>query len=83
MIMESFVVRVIPNSKEQRLFREGNAIKAYVKAKPEHGKANQELIKILSEFFDVNKREIKIVRGEKSRKKVIQISSYESNHNQN
>lgn len=83
MIMESFVVRVIPNSKEQRLFREGNAIKAYVKARPENGKANQELITLLSEYFDVNKREIKIIKGEKSRNKIIQISSYESNHNQN
>ncbi|MDI3473938.1 MAG: uncharacterized protein PWR30_261 [Candidatus Woesearchaeota archaeon] len=81
--MESFVVRVIPNSKEQRLFREGNAIKAYVKARPENGKANQELITLLSEYFDVNKREIKIIKGEKSRNKIIQISSYESNHNQN
>lgn len=76
MIMESVVVRVIPNSKEQRLFREGKDIRAYVKAKPEHGKANQELIKLLSKFFDVNKREIKIVKGEKSRDKIIQISSY-------
>jgi len=81
--MESFLVRVIPNAKEGKLVREGNAIKAYVKAKPEQGKANQELIKLLSEFFDVNKREIKIVKGEKSRDKIIQISSYESNHNQN
>jgi uncharacterized protein len=52
----------------------GNEIKVSIKSKPEHGKANQELIKLLSNYFQVSSEKIKIVQGIKSRKKVVHIS---------
>ena len=52
----------------------GNEIKLSIKSKPEHGKANQELLKLLSNYFQVSSDKIKIIQGIKSRKKI-------ANHN--
>ena len=47
----------------------GNEIKVSIKSKPESGKANRELLKLLSDYFHVPSDKIKIIQGEKSRKK--------------
>jgi uncharacterized protein len=51
-----------------------NEIKVSIKSKPELGKANRELIKLLSNYFQVSSDKIKIIHGEKSRKKIVYIS---------
>ena len=51
----------------------GNEIKVSIKSKPELGKANRELIKLLSNYFQVSPDKIKIIHGTKSRKKVVYI----------
>ena len=54
---------------------EGNEIKISIKSKPELGKANRdrELIKLLSNHFQVPSNKIKIIQGIKSRKKIVHI----------
>ena len=47
----------------------GNEIKVSIKSKPELGKANRDLIKLLSKNFQVSSNKIKIIQGIKSRKK--------------
>lgn len=42
-------------------------------AEPEKGKANKELIKKISKYFDVPKSNVRIVSGEKSRKKLVEV----------
>ena len=44
-----------------------------ITAKPEKGEANKEIIKKLAKYFDVNKSKVKIIAGEKSRKKLVEI----------
>jgi len=44
-----------------------------IKAKPEKGEANKEIIKKLSKYFDVSKSKVKIIAGEKSRKKLVKV----------
>jgi uncharacterized protein (TIGR00251 family) len=51
----------------------GNEIKVSIKSKPELGKANHELIKLLSNHFRVPSDKIKIIQGLKSRKKIVHI----------
>ncbi|MCX7761188.1 MAG: DUF167 domain-containing protein [Hydrogenothermaceae bacterium] len=41
---------------------------------PEKGKANEKVIELLSEFFDVPKSKIKIIRGETSKEKEVEIN---------
>ena len=50
-----------------------NEITLSIKSKPEHGKANIELVKRLSEYFDIDKDRIKIIAGLLSPKKIVEI----------
>jgi uncharacterized protein (TIGR00251 family) len=52
----------------------GNKIKISIKSKPEHGKANHELLKLLTKYFQVSPDKIRIIQGLKSRKKIVHIS---------
>lgn len=44
-----------------------------VTAKPEKGEANKEIIKKLAKYFNVSKSKVKIIAGEKSRKKLVEV----------
>ena len=66
-------VRVIPNAKQNRIVEEEGRFKVYLTAPPIEGKANKALIEFISEHFSVKKSKIKIIRGEKSREKVLEI----------
>jgi len=48
-------------------------LKIYLTAAPIDGRANKELIKLLSEKLGVSKSKVRIIRGEKSKEKVIEI----------
>jgi len=48
-------------------------IKIYTRAVPVNGKANKEVINLLSEALSVSKSKIRIVRGETSNKKIIEV----------
>ena len=45
-----------------------------VRARAQEGKANEAVIELLAEYFSVPKSTVKIVRGQTSRKKLIEIS---------
>ncbi len=67
-------LKVKPGSSQERLERiADNEFLARVNAPAQEGKANAAAIKLLSEYFDIPKSRIIIVRGEKSRDKVIDI----------
>lgn len=69
-------VRVIPRAKKTEIVGTlaDGTLKIKLKAPPVDGKANEELVRFLGEGFDVAKSRIKIVRGEKGRNKLIEIS---------
>lgn len=48
-------------------------IRVYTKAVPVDGKANKEVVRLLSEALRVPKSRIKIVKGETSNKKIIEV----------
>ncbi len=52
---------------------EGNKIIVGLSSKPQKGKANRELIKKISKHFKVSSSKVRIIAGEKSRKKLIEI----------
>ena len=66
-------IRVVPNAKRIKVEREADALVFYITAPPVGGKANKELIKLLSSALGIPKRDVQIVRGEKSRDKQILI----------
>lgn len=52
---------------------EGDFLKIKITAPPAKGKANKELIKFLARHFKIAQSAISIIKGEKSRNKVIGI----------
>ncbi|MDE2028119.1 MAG: YggU family protein [Candidatus Omnitrophica bacterium] len=67
-------IKVIPGARKNMLkVEEGGISKVYLTAPPVEGKANQALIKFLAEHYHVNKSAVEIVKGEKSRQKVVEI----------
>jgi len=67
-------VRVIPNAKQDKLVQEKDRLKVYLSAKPVEGEANRALIECLSQYFKVKKNRVKIIRGEKSRNKIVEVA---------
>jgi len=67
-------VNVVPNAKQAGVLEESeNNFRVKVDAPPKEGKANKRLIEVLAQYFDVAKSKIKIVKGEKSRQKIVEI----------
>jgi len=67
-------IKVIPNASKSKVVQEKDSLKVYVNSPPIDGKANKELIEVLAEHFNVKKNQISIIRGEKSRTKVINVA---------
>ena len=70
-------IRVIPRAKKTEIIGTlaDGALKIKLKAPPVDGKANEELVKFLSEEWCVTKSEINIIRGKTSRTKIIEITN--------
>lgn len=66
-------VKVIPNAKENKVLKEKDRLKVYVKAPAVDGKANKVLIEVLSKHFKTKKSNIRIIKGEKAREKVVEV----------
>ncbi len=71
-----FNVRVIPRSSKSEIIGEYDGdLKVKLTSPPVDGKANKELIKILSKALKTAKSDIEIISGETSRSKRIQIKN--------
>jgi uncharacterized protein len=69
-------IKVMPRSRKQRCVLDAQGImKCYVKSPPEDGKANKELISLLSSLFAIPQNAIEIIRGQMIRNKVVAIST--------
>jgi len=66
-------VRVTPGAKKREVKRDGEGLVVKLVARPQEGKANRELIEYLADTFCVRKSDVRIMSGEKGRKKVISL----------
>ena len=66
-------VKVIANSKENKIEKIGDKYKIHLNAPAIKGKANKALIGLLADYFKCKKSQISIIRGEKSHFKIIEI----------
>ena len=71
--MTKISIRVVPNAKKSEVIV-GEVLRVRVKAPAIEGKANKELISVLSKHFKINKSKIRIVKGDKSRDKLVEFS---------
>lgn len=68
-------VKVIPRAKREKIQEEGKVLKIYVRAPAIDGKANIAMIELLVGHFNVKKSDAKIIKGERSRDKIVEINS--------
>ena len=67
-------VYVKPGSKKESIHYSNKGITVFVRAPAHEGKANEALVNVLQREWLIPKRAIEIVRGDKSRYKVIRIT---------
>jgi len=68
-------VKVFPNSKKREVIRKSkDNFKINVKSKPEEGKANREVIKMLSCYLKIPESKIRLVKGFKQPNKIFEVS---------
>lgn len=67
-------VRVIPRARQNKVTVDSDGtVRVHTVAAPADGQANDAVIKMLAKYYDVPKTSIKIIRGQTSRDKVIEI----------
>ena len=74
--MKTKIIKLIVKPNSAKNFIEGaylDRIKIRIASPPEKGKANRELIKFISEKLEIPKKNIKIISGERSHYKVLEI----------
>jgi uncharacterized protein (TIGR00251 family) len=71
----SLKVRVKPRAAKSRVLGErGGELEVAVAAPPVDGAANDELIAVLAEHFEVPKRDVTIAHGASGRSKIVRIA---------
>jgi len=78
MVETRLEVRVRPRAGRNKVSWDGvSAVKVYVTAPPEGGKANEAVITLLAKLLGVPKRDVVLLRGQKGRDKVLRIEGME------
>ena len=80
----SIFIRLTPNSSKDEIFgveygATGSYFKARVRARPEKGKANTALIKLIAKWLNIPKSRVTLKSGSKSRIKIVEISNADEN----
>jgi len=67
-------VQVKADAKENKVEGMGSGhYRVRVKAPPIEGKANEALVAVLAEYFDVPKRTVRLCSGQTSKKKIFEV----------
>ncbi|MCD6230432.1 MAG: DUF167 domain-containing protein [Dehalococcoidia bacterium] len=66
-------IRVKTNAKTATVEQDGDRLVVKVKEPPKENKANEAIIRELAKYFHVSKQNVRILRGIKSRSKVVEI----------
>ena len=71
-------LQVKPNSKKQEIVVDlfDKKITIFVKAQPDKGKANKELLKFMAKILEKTTSDISIVAGQTSRDKTLLVKNY-------
>ena len=72
-LLMKITIKVIPGASKNAWSDESGSIKVYLMAPPQEGKANTALVKFLAKHFGVRPCAIEILKGLKSRHKIVNI----------
>lgn len=72
--MQRISVKVITRAKKEEIQKiSDDSYRIKVSTPPEKGRANERIIELLAEEFGVKKQDIRIVSGETSNRKIVEI----------
>ncbi len=67
-------VKVVPRAKKSEIIKlDKDYLKVKVLSPAIKNKANKEMIKLLADYYNVSKSAVKIIRGEHSREKLVEV----------
>lgn len=66
-------IRVIPKSSKAFIKKENDLLKVYLTKPALGGLVNKQLIELLAEYLNIKKYQIRIVKGGKSKDKIVAI----------
>lgn len=66
-------IRVSPKASRNLVKEENGRLKLYLTKPATDGLANEQLIELLAEHLNIKKYQIKIIKGHKSRDKVVEV----------
>ena len=72
-LSKTFNIRVTPHAKQNKVVESEGVLRVYTTVAPENGRANSAVIELLSEYFNVPKSRINIIRGLTGRDKVVTV----------
>ena len=72
-LQKTFNIRVTPHAKQNKVVENDGVLRVYTTVAPENGRANSAVIELLSEYFDVPKSKIKILKGLTGRDKIVSV----------
>ena len=68
-----FNIRVTPHAKQNKVVENEGVLRVYTTVAPENGRANAAVIELLSDYLNVPKSRIKILKGTTGRNKIVTI----------
>ena len=68
-----FNIRVTPHAKQNKVVENDGVLRVYTTVAPENGRANGAVIELLSEYMDIPKSRIKIIKGLTGRDKIVSV----------
>jgi uncharacterized protein (TIGR00251 family) len=73
----TFQVRVTPRARQNTVAgRVGDAVKVYVTAPPEDGRANDAVIETVADWLGVKRRQVEILTGASNRNKIVRVEGF-------
>jgi len=67
-------VKVFPNSKREEVIKKSeDSFEVKVKEKPEKGRANRGVVRVLGSYFKIPESKIRLIKGFKQRNKIFEI----------
>jgi uncharacterized protein (TIGR00251 family) len=67
-------VRVVPGSGRNSVIKQDDKFKVYLTKPAQDGRANEQLIEVLSGYLKIKKYQMKIIKGLKSRDKLVEVN---------
>ena len=67
-------VKVISGSKKEDINKKSvDSFEIKIKEKPEKGQANKAVISVLSEYFNIPKNKVRLIKGPKQKNKIFEV----------